>query len=255
MKAVILAGGFGTRMSEETHLRPKPMVEIGGKPILWHIMKMYSAGGINDFVICCGYRGYMIKEYFANYILHSADVTFDMKNQTTEYHNNAYEPWKVTLIDTGDDTMTGGRLKRVAPYLNGESFCFTYGDGISDINIQELIAFHQKSKVLATITAVQPPGRFGSLDIADDKVRAFVEKPAGDGGWINAGFFVLEPQTLDYIEGDHTIWEHEPSEKLASQHQLGVYKHHGFWQAMDTLRDNSQLNKLWSQGNAPWKRW
>ncbi|MDR3617266.1 MAG: glucose-1-phosphate cytidylyltransferase [Candidatus Obscuribacterales bacterium] len=255
MKAVILAGGLGTRLSEETHVRPKPMVEIGGKPILWHIMKIYSHYGINEFIICCGYKGYMIKEYFANYVLHLADVTFDMKNQSTEFHSNAHEPWKVTLVDTGENTMTGGRLKRVARYLDNEPFCFTYGDGVSDLNILKLIEFHKSNNSLATITAVQPPGRFGSLQIENGKVSAFVEKPEGDGGWINAGFFVLDPKVLSYIDSDDTAWEQKPSEQLARNGELGVFKHTGFWQAMDTLRDNSQLNAMWSKGKAPWKCW
>lgn len=256
MKAVILAGGLGTRISEETSLRPKPMVEIGGKPILWHIMKIYSHYGINDFVICCGYKGYVIKEYFANYFLHMSDVTFDMVNNQMEVHQRYAEPWKVTLVDTGVETMTGGRLKRVAPYLQGEdAFCFTYGDGVSDVNIAELIAFHRTQQVKATLTATLPPGRFGALDMNGTKVRSFKEKPKGDGAMINGGFFVLSPEALDLISDDRTIWEKEPLESLASQEQLAAFAHDGFWQPMDTLRDKTYLEELWASGNAPWKVW
>lgn len=255
MKAVILAGGLGTRLSEETGLKPKPMVEIGGKPILWHIMKIYSAFGINDFVVCCGYKGYMIKEYFANYALHSADVTFDLGRRSIEYHNNGSEDWRVTLIDTGEQTMTGGRLKRVAKFVNDGPFCMTYGDGVSDINIGKLIEFHRRSGVAATVSAVQPPGRFGSLAINKEKVDAFVEKPVGDGGWINAGFFVLEPSVLNYIDGDSSVWENEPLERLAAEGKLAAYKHNGFWHAMDTLRDCKQLNSMYESGKAPWMIW
>jgi glucose-1-phosphate cytidylyltransferase len=257
MKAVILAGGLGTRISEETHLKPKPMIEIGGKPILWHIMKIYSAYGINDFIICCGYKGYIIKEYFANYFLHMSDVTFDMTSNQMEVHQRNAENWRVTLIDTGDDTLTGGRLKRVATYLDdGEDFCFTYGDGVSDINITKLIEFHQQHGHLATLSAVYPPGRFGAMDIHDDQhVTSFKEKPKGDGGMVNGGFFVLSPRVIDLIDGDDTIWEREPLEKLANDNQLKAFTHEGFWQPMDTLRDKTNLEKLWDSGNAPWKIW
>jgi glucose-1-phosphate cytidylyltransferase len=256
MKAVILAGGLGTRISEETHLKPKPMIEIGGKPILWHIMKMYSAHGVNDFVICCGYKGYVIKEYFANYYLHQSDVTFDIKNNSMHVIQNTAEPWKVTLVDTGESSMTGGRLARVADYLDDdEDFCFTYGDGLSDVNISELVRFHHEHARQATVTAVQPPGRFGSLDITDNKVVDFEEKPHGDGGWINGGFFVLSPKVLDRIVGDETTWEREPLKGLAAEGQLSVYKHDGFWQPMDTLRDKTYLEELWRTGKAPWKTW
>ena len=255
MKAVILAGGLGTRISEESHLRPKPMIEIGGKPILWHIMKMYSHHGINEFVICLGYKGYIIKEYFSNYFLHMSDVTFCMEQNTVEIHQKYAEPWKVTLVDTGENTMTGGRLKRVESYIRDSRFCFTYGDGVSDIDIGCLISFHAKSGRLATVTAVQPPGRYGALQIDGDAVHSFQEKPAGDGAWINGGFFVLEPGVLDYIKGDHTVWEAEPLQRLAMNGQLVAYPHHGFWQAMDTLREKNQLEQLWSSGKAPWKTW
>jgi len=255
MKVVILAGGLGTRLSEETHLKPKPMIEIGGKPVLWHIMKIYSAHGINDFIICCGYLGYQIKEYFANYFLHMSDVTFDMARNHMEVHQNNVEPWRVTLVDTGDDTMTGGRLKRVRSYLGAEDFCLTYGDGVGNVNIPELIAHHRKQGLLATVTAVQPPGRFGSLNIAQGKVTGFVEKPHGDGGWINGGFFVLSPKVIDYIEGDQTFWEREPMEKLARDKSLSAYTHTGFWHPMDTLRDKNYLEKFWASGKAPWKIW
>ena len=256
MKAVILAGGLGTRISEETAVRPKPMVEIGGKPILWHIMKMYSAHGVHDFVICLGYKGYVIKEYFANYFLHTSDVTFDMQNNQMQVHQNSAEPWRVTLVDTGDNTMTGGRLKRVAAYLADENcFCLTYGDGVGDINVRQLIDFHQAQNTLATVTATQPPGRFGALGIHQHKVHGFQEKPHGDGGWINGGFFVLSPKVLDYIEGDHILWEQGPLEKLAAEGQLSAYQHPGFWQPMDTLRDKIHLEELWNSGKAPWKSW
>jgi len=256
MKAVILAGGLGTRISEETSVRPKPMIEIGGKPILWHILKIYSAHGINDFVICCGYKGYVIKEYFANYFLHTSDVTFDMSSNSMEVHQRHAEPWKVTLVDTGDDTMTGDRLKRVAPYVKDEeAFCFTYGDGVSDVNITNLIAFHKAQKVKATLTAAYPPGRFGALDLNGHKVRSFKEKPQGDGGMINGGFFVLSPSVIDLVANDTSIWEREPLEKLAIEGQLAAYQHTGFWQPMDTLRDKTYLEELWQSGKAPWKVW
>ncbi len=255
MKAIILAGGYGTRISEETTVKPKPMVEIGGKPILWHIMKTYSAYGINDFIICCGYKGYMIKEYFTNYSLHMSDVTFDMKNNETKIHQNSAEPWRVTLIDTGEKTMTGGRLKRVKEYIGKETFCLTYGDGVSDINIRELINFHTRQNTLATLTAVQPAGRFGAFELVHDqnKIDTFKEKPQGDGAFINGGFFVLEPGVMDYIESDMTVWEREPLEKLAQDGMLAAYRHHGFWEPMDTLRDRMYLEKLWSSSNPPWK--
>ncbi len=256
MKAVILAGGLGTRLSEETSIRPKPMVEIGGKPILWHIMKTYSAHGINDFIICCGYKGYIIKEYFANYFLHRSDVTFDMRfNQMNVHHGHA-EPWRVTLIDTGESSMTGGRLKRVREHING-TFCFTYGDGVSNVDVQELIAFHKEQKTLATLTATQPPGRFGAICLGQEqtKITSFQEKPEGDGAWINGGYFVLEPEVIDFIADDATVWEQEPLKKLAHLEQLSAYKHQGFWQPMDTLRDKRYLEGLWQSGNAPWKIW
>ncbi len=254
MKAVILAGGLGTRISEETLLRPKPMIEIGGKPILWHIMKMYSAHGINDFIICLGYKGYMIKEYFANYFLHMSDVTIDLMQNQVRVHNNNCEPWQVTLVDTGELTATGGRLKRVKSYLAEEDFCFTYGDGVSDINIQKLIEFHHQQKVLATITAVQSPGRFGTLEIEGSIIRRFQEKPLG-GSWINGGFFVLSPRVLNYIEGDQSSWEYIPIQSLVEEEQLCAYKHSGFWMAMDTLRDKNRLEDLWNSGKAPWRVW
>lgn len=255
MKAVILAGGFGTRISEETMLKPKPLIEIGGTPLLWHILKIYSTYDINDFVICCGYKGYMIKEYFANYFLHMSDVTFDMKHNKMEVHQKFAEPWKVTLVDTGLETMTGGRLKRVKNYVEHETFCFTYGDGLSDISISDLIAFHRDKKTLATITAVQPPGRWGTLNINKDKIFGFKEKPAGDGSWINGGYFVLEPGVFDYIQGDSTIWEREPLEEMSKKRQLSAYKHTSFWHAIDTLRDRNNLEQLWNTGKAPWKIW
>ncbi len=256
MKAIILAGGLGTRLSEETSIRPKPMIEIGGKPILWHIMKSYSRHGINDFVICCGYKGYVIKEYFANYFLHTSDVTFDMQRNEMEVHVRNAEPWKVTLVDTGADTLTGGRLKRVKDYVkNEEAFCFTYGDGVSDVNIGELIKFHQSHGKLATLTATQPPGRFGALELNGSQINSFQEKPQGDGAWINGGFFVLSPQVIDYIKDDTTTWEKDPMERLAREGQLQSYFHNGFWQPMDTLRDKIHLEELWQAGIAPWKTW
>lgn len=256
MKAVILAGGLGTRISEETHLKPKPMIEIGGKPILWHIMKMYSAHGIHEFVICCGYRGYVIKEYFANYFLHMSDVTFDMAENKMEVHRKHADPWRVTVLDTGEDTMTGGRLKRVADYVkNCDAFCFTYGDGVSDVNISESIKFHRAHGKLATVTAVQPPGRYGALQLNGAQVNGFTEKPRGDGGLINGGFFVLSPQCLDRIPGDPTSWELEPLNGLASDGELMAFEHRGFWQPMDTLREKNQLEELWASGQAPWKVW
>ncbi len=255
MKAVILAGGLGTRISEETSLKPKPMIEIGGKPILWHIMKIYAFHGINEFIICCGYKGYVIKEYFANYFLHMSDVTFDMSSNKMAIHHNNAEPWKVTLVDTGEGTMTGGRLKRVKDYLGDEDFCFTYGDGVSDIDLSELLAFHAMHKKLATVTAVQPAGRFGSLNLDGQKVRGFEEKPIGDGGWINGGFFVLSPKVIDHVANDSSVWEKEPLESLARSGELSAYLHHGFWQPMDTLRDKNHLEELWTSGKAPWKKW
>lgn len=256
MKAVILAGGLGTRISEETGTRPKPMVEIGGKPILWHILKLYSHYGIHDFIICCGYKGYVIKEYFANYFLHSSDVTIDMSENSMSVHQRNAEPWKVTLVDTGDSTLTGGRLARVRDYIDEETFSLTYGDGVSDVNIADLISFHQQGGKLATVTAVQPPGRFGLLDLdGDSMVKGFQEKPEGDGGWINGGFFILEPEIFSYLSGDETIWEQTPLKQLAASGQLQAFKHHGFWQPMDTLRDRHLLEDLWSAGRAPWKVW
>ena len=256
MKAVILAGGLGTRISEESLLRPKPMVEIGGKPILWHIMKTYSAYGIHDFVICCGYKGYMIKEYFANYFLHMSDVTFDMAHNKMEVHQRNAEPWRVTLVDTGDDTMTGGRLKRAAQYVKDEAaFCFTYGDGVANIDIAALVDFHKQHGKRATVTAVQPPGRYGALNMDGKAVRGFIEKPQGDGGWINGGFFVLSPDCLDLVADDATPWEGDPLNKLAAQGELMAYEHKGFWQPMDTLRDKNHLEELWQNGKAPWKVW
>jgi len=256
MKAVILAGGMGTRISEETYLKPKPMIEIGGKPILWHIMKLYSAHGVNDFVICCGYRGYVIKEYFANYFLHMSDVTFDMHNNRMVVHQRNAEPWRVTLVDTGDETLTGGRLKRVADYVKDEeAFCFTYGDGVADVNISALLAFHKQHGKRATVTAVQPPGRYGALDMWGSTVRGFVEKPKGDGGWINGGFFVLSPACLVYVQNDASSWEGEPLKRLAAENELRAFEHTGFWQPMDTLRDKNHLEALWANGAAPWKCW
>lgn len=256
MKAIILAGGLGTRISEESNTRPKPMIAIGGKPILWHIMKIYSAHGIHDFVVCCGYKGYVIKEYFANYFLHMSDVTFDMRNNQMEVHQRHAEPWRVTLVDTGDDTMTGGRLKRVADYVKDEeAFCFTYGDGVANIDIGAQIAFHKQHGKHATVTAVQPPGRYGALNMDGDVVRGFIEKPQGDGGWINGGFFVLSPGCLDLVADDMTSWEGEPLNQLSAQGQLMAYEHSGFWQPMDTLRDMNHLESLWQSGKAPWKVW
>jgi glucose-1-phosphate cytidylyltransferase len=258
-KAVILAGGLGTRISEETHTRPKPMVEIGGKPILWHILKIFSSYGVNDFIICAGYKGYVIKEYFANYFLHMSDVSFDMSRNTMEVHSKKAEPWRVTIVDTGEHTMTGGRLARVKQYLNDESFFFTYGDGLANVNLDELMAFHRTNKTLATLTAVQPPGRYGALSFSSPNstlISEFKEKPTGDGAWINGGFFVLEPETIDYIkDGDSTIWERKPLEQLANDSQLGAFKHSGFWRPMDTLRDKLELESLWESGTAPWKTW
>lgn len=258
MKAVILAGGYGTRLSEETGVRPKPMVEVGEKPILWHIMKEYSYYGINEFIICLGYKGYVIKEYFANYFLHQSDVTFDIEHNKMEVHNSYSEPWKVTLVETGEDSMTGGRLKRVEKYVGNETFCFTYGDGVSDVNIKELINFHYEQKdkgVLATLTAVNPPGRYGALDLKYAKVAHFKEKPQGEDSWINGGYFVLEPEVFDLIKDDKTIWELEPLEYLARNEKLAAFKHSGFWLPMDTLRDKTRLEELWNSGNAPWKVW
>jgi glucose-1-phosphate cytidylyltransferase len=256
MKAVILAGGLGTRLSEETSIKPKPMVEVGGKPILWHIMKQYSAHGVNDFIICCGYKGYVIKEYFANYFLHMSDVTFDMQNNKMEVHKNHAEPWTVTLVDTGDHSMTGGRLLRVADYVkDDEAFCFTYGDGVTDLDISSTIKFHREHGKKATLTATFPPGRFGALDIQQGRVNSFKEKPKGDGAMINGGFFVLSPEVLEYIDGDECVWEQLPLNKLADEGELMAYEHHGFWQPMDTLRDKVYLEELWRQKKAPWKIW
>jgi glucose-1-phosphate cytidylyltransferase len=256
MKVVILAGGLGTRISEETHLKPKPMIEIGGKPILWHIMKIYSAHGISDFVICCGYRGYVIKEYFANYFLHTSDVTFDMKTNSMEVHHKTAEPWRVTVVDTGETTATGGRLKRVAPYIaNEELFCFTYGDGVADIDITDQMKFHKAHGRLATVTAVLPPGRYGALDISNERVTGFIEKPRGDGAAVNGGFFVLSPKVIGDIAGDATSWEGGPLEVLARRGELMAYRHQGYWQPMDTLRDKNHLEEAWANGKAPWKVW
>jgi glucose-1-phosphate cytidylyltransferase len=255
VKVVILAGGLGTRISEETAARPKPMVEVGGRPLLWHIMKMYAAHGHREFIVCCGYRGYVIKEYFANYFLHNADVTFDMAHNRMEVHDRHAEPWQVTLVDTGETTMTGGRLKRVRPYLGADDFCFTYGDGVGDIDVTGLVAFHASHGCLATVTAAQPPGRFGMLNLDGDHVVSFREKPVDDGGWVNAGFFVLSPRVIDYIDGDDSVWEQAPIERLARESQLRVHRHRGFWQPMDTLRDKLHLEGLWTQGKAPWKSW
>jgi len=260
MKTVILAGGFGTRLSEETGVRPKPLVEIGGKPILWHIMKMYSSYGHNDFIICCGYKGYMIKEFFANYFLHHSDVTFDIKNNKMKIHTNSLEPWTVTLIDTGENSMTGGRIKRIKKYVDNSTFFLTYGDGVSDVNFEELLKFHKKQNNFATLTAVQQPGRYGAFNLEDKnpRIKHFREKPKGDGhdqAWINGGFFVLEPEIFDFIEGDATTWEREPMENLAKDNQLTAYKHEGFWQSMDSLRDKTVLEELWQSGKPAWKNW
>ncbi len=257
MKAVILAGGLGTRLSEETSIKPKPMVEVGGYPILWHIMKIYSSHGINDFVVCCGYKGYVIKEYFANYFLHMSDVTFDLRYNQMNVHTGNAEPWKVTLVDTGASTMTAGRLKRVREHLGTETFCLTYGDGVSNVNVTELIKFHQSQGGMATLTAVQPPGRFGAIALHEGqtKIETFQEKPEGDGAWINGGYFVLEPQVIDFIDGDDTVWEQQPLNKLAQMGQLSAFKHAGFWQPMDTLRDRNKLEELWASNQAPWKVW
>jgi glucose-1-phosphate cytidylyltransferase len=255
VKVVILAGGLGTRLAEETVVRPKPMVEIGDRPILWHIMKVYSSFGLHEFVICLGYRGYLIKEYFANYYLHTSDVTFDIAANSIEVHESAAEPWKVTLVDTGTDTMTGGRLLRVLDYLGDEDFCFTYGDGLADIDIGRLISFHRERGTIATVTAVQPSGRFGAMRVEGDRVTEFTEKPAGDDAWINGGFFVVSPAIRDYLEDDSTIWEHEPLRRLAAEGQLSSYLHTGFWQPMDTLRERTRLQELWESGAAPWKTW
>jgi glucose-1-phosphate cytidylyltransferase len=257
MKAVIFAGGLGTRLSEETSIRPKPMVEVGNRPILWHIMKTYSAHGIDEFIICCGYKGYVIKEYFANYFLHMSDVTFDLRYNQMNVHSGNAEPWKITLIDTGETTMTGGRLKRVREHIGSETFCLTYGDGVSDVNVTELIKFHQSQGSLATLTAVQPPGRFGAIALHEGqtKIESFQEKPEGDGAWINGGYFVVEAQVIDFIEGDETVWEQGPLTKLANMDQLSAFRHSGFWQPMDTLRDRTKLEELWASGKAPWKVW
>jgi glucose-1-phosphate cytidylyltransferase len=254
VKAVILAGGIGSRLSEETLVRPKPMVEVGGRPMLWHILTMLSASGISEFVICLGYKGYLIKEYFANYYLHMCDVTFDIAKNSMEVHLSSAEPWRVTLVDTGEGTMTGGRLRRVLSYLGDEDFCFTYGDGLADLNMAKVIEFHRRQGTLATVTAVQPPGRFGALEMVGDRVAEFLEKPYGDGGWINGGFFVLSPRVGDYIDGDETVWEQEPLQRLAKEGQLSAYRHSGFWHAMDTLRDKNHLERLYNSGNAPWLR-
>ena len=255
MKLVILAGGIGARLSEETMLKPKPMVEIGGKPILWHIMKIYSAHGIQDFIVCCGYKGYVIKEYFANYFLHMSDVTFDMVHNKMEVHQNNAEPWRVTLVDTGETTMTGGRIKRITAHLEKEDFCCTYGDGVGDVDITKVIAFHKAQGKYATITAVQPPGRFGAMNLKGSLVAGFQEKPQGEGGWVNGGFFVLSPKVIDFIDSDCTLWEREPMERLAREGQMVAYQHDGFWQPMDTLRDKAHLEELWASGKAPWKVW
>ncbi|HET7669513.1 MAG TPA: glucose-1-phosphate cytidylyltransferase [Burkholderiales bacterium] len=255
MKCVILAGGLGTRISEESIVKPKPMIEIGAKPIIWHIMKIYSSQGVDEFIVCLGYKGYVIKEYFANYFLHMSDVTIDMRDNKMQVHQKSAEPWKVTLVETGESTQTGGRLKRVAPYLGSEDFCFTYGDGVADVDLKALIAFHKAEKAKATLTAVQPPGRFGALVLEGSRVTSFQEKPKGDGGWINGGFFVCKPAVLDLIGGDDTVWERDPLEAMARERSLAAYFHRGFWQPMDTLRDKNHLEELWASGRAPWKRW
>ena len=255
MQAVILAGGLGTRFSEETHLKPKPMIEIGGKPILWHILKIYSSYGINEFIICLGYKGYIIKEFFSNYFLHTNDVTFDLNNEEVIFHSRKSENWKITLIDTGELTLTGGRLARVKDYIKNQTFCFTYGDGVGNIDIKQLIKHHMDSKKLATLTAVQPPGRYGALELDGDLVRSFNEKPIGDNAWINGGFFVLEPSVIEYIDGDQCMWEDGPLKKLSEKRELNTFKHYGFWQPMDTLRDHITLQRKWEEGNAPWKIW
>jgi glucose-1-phosphate cytidylyltransferase len=255
MKVVILAGGYGTRISEESHLRPKPMIEIGGRPILWHIMKIYASHGFTDFIICCGHKGYLIKEYFANYYLHVSDVTFDLGKNRVDILQNSAEPWRVTLVDTGDTTATGGRLRRVRHLLGAAPFCFTYGDGVSNVDIAALVEFHRAQERLATVTAVQPPGRFGALDISEQRIMRFEEKPLGDAGWINGGFFVLSPKVIDYIDGDSSTWEREPMERLATDGQLSAYQHRGFWHPMDTLRDRNHLEELWNSGSPPWKTW
>lgn len=255
MKAVILAGGLGTRLSEETSIKPKPMVEIGGMPILWHIMKIYSAHGINEFIICLGYKGYVIKEYFANYFLHTSDVTFDIGKNKMKVHQNSSEPWKVTLVDTGDETQTGGRVKRVKDYIGKETFCLTYGDGVGSVDIAKTVEFHKKMGKLATLTGVLPPGRFGSIKIQDNLITSFMEKPLGDGGWVNGGFFVLEPKVLDYVDGDSTVWEKEPLNRMVADNEVAVYKHNDFWQGIDTLRDKNMIQKMWDSGQAPWKVW
>ena len=257
MKAVILAGGFGTRLSEETGIKPKPMIEVGGKPILWHIMKIYTTYGINDFIICLGYKGYAIKEYFATYSLQMCDITFDLRNNDMKVHQNNTEPWKVTLVDTGEETMTGGRLKRVKEFIGNETFCLTYGDGVSDVNIRKLIDFHREQKSMTTLTAVLPPGRFGAFKLEDDqhKISSFREKPQGEGAWINGGFFIVEPEVMRYIKDDSIVWEREPLENLARDGMLSAYRHNGFWQPMDTLRDKNVLDQLWQSGKAPWKVW
>lgn len=257
MKAVILAGGLGTRLSEETAVRPKPMVEVGGKPILWHLMKIYSASGINDFIVCCGYKGHVIKEYFSNYFLNASDVTFDLRRNEMQVHTNVADPWRVTLVDTGEHTMTGGRLKRVKDYLDDKAFCFTYGDGVSDIDIRKQLTFHRDNNALGTLLAVQPPGRYGAFSLAEgqNRISQFREKPRGDGAWVNGGFFVLEPAVIDYIDGDDTVWEQEPMSRLAHNNGLVAYRHEGFWHPMDTLRDKNYLEELWATGRAPWKIW
>jgi glucose-1-phosphate cytidylyltransferase len=255
MKAVILAGGLGSRIAEESQTRPKPMVEIGGRPILWHVLKIYSQHGIRDFIICTGFKGYVIKEYFANYFLHMSDVAFDMEKNSMEVHQRNAEPWRVTIVDTGEGTMTGGRLKRVASYIGNKTFCMTYGDGVGDVNITALVAAHKKAEKKATVTAVQPPGRFGALQVEGESVTGFIEKPEGDGGWINGGFFVLEPSVLEMIKGDGTTWEQEPLRGLSAKGELHAYKHQGFWQPMDTIRDRQYLEELWTAGKAPWKNW